>query len=210
MSNEISLCILARDEEHCIGTLISSLKNEVSEVLVIDDHSLDKTADLAIAAGARVIPLPFNLYDHGFAEAANWMISCASSTWVLIVDADELVTEGQYLSSLVRTFDATTWALPRRKWENWTLQVREEYEAYPDWQVRLINKQALKGPWFSGEMHVRFQYPEKVRRAFRGPHIEHLQHELRTTAKALHRADLYSNLATRQGVAIDGGSPLVK
>ncbi len=53
----------ARDEEGAIGQVVAEIRSfdPHLDVVVIDDASADRTAELAAAAGATVVRLPFNL-----------------------------------------------------------------------------------------------------------------------------------------------------
>lgn len=61
----VSVCIPARDEERTVGAIVTSVHSAltaagggaalVDEVLVVDDGSVDATASVARAAGARVV-----------------------------------------------------------------------------------------------------------------------------------------------------------
>jgi glycosyltransferase involved in cell wall biosynthesis len=57
------IVLLAHNEEGCIASTVRELKRELEDVdvLVIDDGSRDRTAELARSAGAQVISHPFNL-----------------------------------------------------------------------------------------------------------------------------------------------------
>jgi glycosyltransferase involved in cell wall biosynthesis len=64
----ISVCLPARDEEATVGPIVASVREQlvrrvglVDEVVVVDDGSVDRTADVARDRGARVVRLPFNL-----------------------------------------------------------------------------------------------------------------------------------------------------
>ena len=57
-----SLCIPARDEAATIGRIVEIARRRLmeavpllDEILVVDDHSVDATAEVAAAAGARVV-----------------------------------------------------------------------------------------------------------------------------------------------------------
>jgi glycosyltransferase involved in cell wall biosynthesis len=61
----ICVIIPALNEEECIGRLAASLPRPlVSEVIVVDNNSSDRTADVARAAGATVITQALRGYGH--------------------------------------------------------------------------------------------------------------------------------------------------
>ncbi|GAB3141993.1 glucosyl-3-phosphoglycerate synthase [Amycolatopsis stemonae] len=56
----VSVVIPARDEEATVGAIVTAIREElhgllVDEILVVDSHSTDATAEVATAAGARVV-----------------------------------------------------------------------------------------------------------------------------------------------------------
>lgn len=62
-ANETLIIIPAHNEEKGISGIISAIKNFSTDfdILVVDDGSTDRTARLAMAAGARLLSLPFNM-----------------------------------------------------------------------------------------------------------------------------------------------------
>ncbi len=85
----ISCVINTFNEEDNVATAIKSVSAWVDEVVVVDMHSGDRTREIAEALGARVY-----LYDYlGYADPARgFAIRQTTNDWVLILDADELVT----------------------------------------------------------------------------------------------------------------------
>ncbi len=67
----VSVCLPARNEAATIGDIVTILRDEIhlngvaDEILVIDDHSTDRTAAVARAAGARVVSAADILPEHG-------------------------------------------------------------------------------------------------------------------------------------------------
>jgi glycosyltransferase involved in cell wall biosynthesis len=59
---ELSVVIITRNEEHNIGRCLESIRGLAGEILVVDDHSSDRTADICTAAGCRVILHRFEGY----------------------------------------------------------------------------------------------------------------------------------------------------
>jgi len=82
----VSLCIIARDEEACIGQTIKSALAIVDEIVVGDTGSEDNTRLIAEGYGAKVLDVPWR---DDFAAARNAVLETASSDWILVLDADE-------------------------------------------------------------------------------------------------------------------------
>jgi Tfp pilus assembly protein PilF len=82
----VSLCMIARDEEACIGKAIKSALALVDEIVVVDTGSQDNTRIIAEGYGARVVDL---IWNDDFAEARNAALAAASCDWVLVLDCDE-------------------------------------------------------------------------------------------------------------------------
>lgn len=97
---EVTVVIPARNEADNIPRAVSGF--EKCEVIVVDDASSDKTAELAIRAGARVVsadPLA-----SGWLGKPNACVTGARfclTPWILFVDADTHVTDG-LAAALVR------------------------------------------------------------------------------------------------------------
>ena len=87
---KLAVIILTHNEERHIEACIESVAF-ADEILVIDDESTDRTAELARMAGARVIRHPLS---GDFAGQRNFALSQTDADWVFYVDADERVDEG--------------------------------------------------------------------------------------------------------------------
>jgi glycosyltransferase involved in cell wall biosynthesis len=81
--------IPALNEAESIANVVAQVRDDIgSEVLVVDDGSKDRTAALALAAGAQVIRHPFNLGVGGAVRTAlRWALDQGYSQ-VLQVDGD--------------------------------------------------------------------------------------------------------------------------
>lgn len=89
----LSVCMIVKNEEDRIGTCLASLKPVSGEIIVVDTGSSDKTKDIAYAFGAQVFDFPWT---NDFSEARNFSMSKAKGDWILIHDADELISELDY------------------------------------------------------------------------------------------------------------------
>lgn len=92
----VSVCIPASDESPTIGAIVGTVRSElmgapglVDELLVVDDGSGDATAEVARAAGARVVRAcgtPGTRAGKG--EAMARALSCTRGDIVVFLDAD--------------------------------------------------------------------------------------------------------------------------
>lgn len=86
----ISLVVNTLNEESNITDCISSASKFVDEIIVCDMHSDDKTVQLAQSLGAKVV---FHKREKIVEPARYYAISQASCEWVLVLDADEKLTD---------------------------------------------------------------------------------------------------------------------
>ncbi len=86
MPPPISVTIIAGNEEDRIAEAVRSAA-WAAEVVVLDSESRDRTAEVAAAAGARVVVEPW----RGYGQQKNRAAALAAHPWVLSLDADERV-----------------------------------------------------------------------------------------------------------------------
>lgn len=86
MNNEISLCMIVKNEEKYLSQCLNSVKDIVDEIIVVDTGSSDKTIDIAKSFGAKLYYFKWN---NNFSEARNVSLKYATKDWILIMDADD-------------------------------------------------------------------------------------------------------------------------
>ena len=103
----ISQCMIVKNEENNIEKALSWGKGIVSEQIVVDTGSMDRTVEIAEQMGAKVYH--FQWIDD-FAAAKNFAISKARYEWIALLDADEYVTpeDGKKLLNYVVELHPTT------------------------------------------------------------------------------------------------------
>jgi len=82
--SRLTLVIPTKNEEKSIGEVIRSVQNFASKILVVDGHSLDKTVEIAIKNGAKVVT------DNGLGkgDAIRCAINLVETKYVVFFDAD--------------------------------------------------------------------------------------------------------------------------
>ncbi len=85
----ISAIILTKNEEQNIKKCLESVK-WCDEIILIDDNSSDKTAEIAKKYKTTIYHHPLN---NDFSTQRNFGVSKAKQEWILFVDADEVVTD---------------------------------------------------------------------------------------------------------------------
>ncbi|HEY1663144.1 MAG TPA: glycosyltransferase [Verrucomicrobiae bacterium] len=98
---KISIVVPAFNEERLLGESLSQIKGAASsfvelgwatELIVCDNNSTDRTAEIASAGGAKVIFEPVNQ----IARARNTGASVATGDWIVFVDADSHPSAGLF------------------------------------------------------------------------------------------------------------------
>jgi GT2 family glycosyltransferase/Flp pilus assembly protein TadD len=85
----LSVCMIAKNEEENLPRCLSSLLNLADEIIVVDTGSSDRTREVAGIFGAKVLDFPWN---GDFSAARNESLEHASCRWILVMDADEVLS----------------------------------------------------------------------------------------------------------------------
>jgi len=108
----VSVCIPARNEEPTVGQIVERIRTKlidthslVDEIVVVDDHSTDRTAEEARAAGATVVDASTVLVEfgrgHGKGEALWKSLFASSGDIVVWCDADVRDFSTRFISGLL-------------------------------------------------------------------------------------------------------------
>lgn len=134
---KISAVINTLNEEKKISRCLASLKGFANEIIVVDMMSTDRTVEIAKKYGAKV----FKHKRVGYVEPArNFAISKAKYDWILLLDADEDISESfkKYIKKEIKEPQADYYRIPRKniifgKWmkhSGW----------WPDYNIRFFKK----------------------------------------------------------------------
>lgn len=143
---------------HCLA----SLKGWVNRIFVVDSGSTDGTPDLARQGGAEVVHHVW----EGYARQKNWGLTNLpfESPWVLILDADEIITPGLR----DRILQVTNQPIAQVKENGFFInrvtfflgQPIRHAGYYPSWNMRLIKRGA--GLYEDREVHEHIIIPDPV------------------------------------------------
>ncbi len=86
----ISVCMIVKNEEACLGKCLDSLKGIADELIVVDTGSTDNTMEIAKERGAKVYTFKWT---GDFSDARNYAFSLATCDYIYSADADEELDE---------------------------------------------------------------------------------------------------------------------
>jgi glycosyltransferase involved in cell wall biosynthesis len=143
----ISVVIITLNEECNITRCIQSVQGVADEVLVVDSRSTDRTCELAIGLGARIISHDW----EGYAATKNYANGQAKFDHILSLDADEALSEKlkQSILELKEKWPADGYSMNRLT--NYCDHWIRHCGWYPDQKLRLFNKN--KGRWTGEIIH---------------------------------------------------------
>ena len=186
--NQISVVINTYNAELHLQRVLDSVK-DFDEVLICDMESTDHTLEIAQKNGCRVVTFPKE--GHTIVEPAReFAIHEASYPWVLVIDADELVTLAlkDYLYNVIDKTDAPAGiASPRKNY----FMGRFLHSAYPDYVLRFFRQDLTHWPAI---IHCSPEVDGKVERIpakQKELALEHLAND--SVSDILRKSDTYSN-----------------
>ncbi len=197
----LSAVLIAQNEEKAIAQAIASV-SFCDDVVLVDSGSSDRTREIALAAGARVI---VNAPWPGFVAQRTFAVSAARHDWVLALDADERVSaelRGEIEALRRGGCAAAGYKMPRVAF--YLGRTIRGTDWYPDWQVRLFDR--TRAAWQGDLVH------ESV--VVRGPVLKlrgELEHQpYADLSDHLRKIDSYTTLWARQAHARGRGAGILE
>lgn len=149
----LSAVILTKNEEGNIERALRSIAF-CDEIVIIDDHSKDRTVEIAERFRAKVLKRKL---DGDFAKQRNFVLKEAKGEWVLFIDADEEVTEElarEIQKTISKKHEKTAYYIKRHDFF-WGRELRfgEVYMVRRTGLIRLVKRNS--GYWI-GSVHEVF------------------------------------------------------
>lgn len=138
----ITAVILTYNEEAILGSCLEALRF-VDDILVFDSFSTDRTLEIAKQFKTRVIQRPFD--DYASQRNAALKAVAKQYDWVLMVDADEIVTPELKIEILEKTKienDITMYRVRRK--DMYQNKWIKHSSGYPTWFPRLFKNGLVK------------------------------------------------------------------
>lgn len=85
---KLSVGLIVNNEERILGKTLDAIKDLADEIIIIDSGSTDSTIKIAKSKGAKVFLEEWK----GFGPQKNSVIEKCSGEWILLIDADEVVS----------------------------------------------------------------------------------------------------------------------
>jgi glycosyltransferase involved in cell wall biosynthesis len=136
----LSVVIITYNEEKNIRYCIESVNKVADEIIVLDSFSNDRTVNIATACGAKVSQCHF----AGYISQKNKAINLASNNYVLLIDADEMLSDELSAAIAAVKKDFTHSAYTMKRCNVFGGKFIKHGLWYPDKKLRLFNKQLGK------------------------------------------------------------------
>lgn len=86
----ITLCMIVKNEEETLDKCLNSINNFVDEIIIVDTGSTDNTKEISLKYTDKVFDF---VWCDDFSKARNFSVSKASNSWILVLDADEVIID---------------------------------------------------------------------------------------------------------------------
>lgn len=184
----ISVAIITKNEEKNIRRTLESL-TWADEIIVVDANSADRTPEIC----REYTEMVYSREWPGFAEQKEKAVSLATGEWVLVLDADEVVTE--HLRDEIREVvscepPVNGYYIPRKNYfgDRWVRFAGW----WPDYTLRLFRRGT--GSFLKRQVHESITVHGATGR-LRSP-LEHYTYK--NINDYLRRMKIYSNLAAKE------------
>ena len=148
-SPHLSVAIITYNEDRIIEKTLSAIHNWVDEIVVVDSFSTDNTVNILEMFSVKL----FQEKWKGYAKQKNIAVSKCSGDWILVLDADEIISpalKDEILNVIKKPGNNVGYQIKRKffigkKW------IRHG-GYYPDYQLRLF-KNNIGASFNNREVH---------------------------------------------------------
>lgn len=184
---KISFIVLTKNEEKNLQKCLFSIKQIADEIIILDEHSTDKTEEIARQFNSITIQ---NKNSDNFSAAHNLGMKKAKNEWIFFIDADEeLVGNVEGVKSVE---DIVAFRIKRK---DFMLGKEINHGENGYWNdIRLVKKGS--GKWI-GKVHEVFEPNDKVKIGMLACcHLKHYPHQ--TIREFLKEVNTYSDIRAQE------------
>lgn len=163
----LSVCIIAFNEEKRLPKLLDSLPKDV-EIILVDSLSTDNTVEIARSRGALVFQKTFENYS----DQKNFALAKASHQWILSLDSDEvLYFDFEEIKSIINNSKEERGFTIKRYL--YFMGKRLYFGKTTDYPLRLFKKNNK----FIGLVHEKIDLPRHKTKSLKKSYIDHYSYE---------------------------------
>ncbi len=157
----LSVVMIVKNEEQFLPHSLSSISGLADELIIADTGSTDSTREIAKHFGAKLVEIP---WEHNFSKARNIALSHATTDWIFILDADEVISQADHtiIKDAICNYTVAGFQILTKNYTNHTSQshfIPTPYDEYakqfagyvPSIKTRLF--QNYQGYHFEGVVH---------------------------------------------------------
>lgn len=187
---KLSVLIITYNEEANIARCLDSVQEIADEIVIIDSQSKDKTVEISLSKGARVVQKPF----ENFVKQRNNANEAASNDYILTIDADEVLTPEliQSIKDIKNNWEYDMYEINRLN--NYCGQWIKHCGWYPEWRPRIFDRRKAK--WVGLLVHEMLELdPSATKSQIKG-HLLHYSYN--SISEHIQRLNRYSDLTAQE------------
>lgn len=192
---KISVVVNTWNEEKNIKRCLESVQDFADEIVVVDMESVDKTVEIAKEFGAKIFSHKPTFHVE---PARNFAISKANSDWILVLDADEELSENlvKRLKKIAKENKIDYLEIPRKNiiFAKW---IQHSYW-WPDYNVRFFKRGKVR---WSDKIHLPPQTKGTGEKLETVEENALIHHNYQTISQYIGRVDRYTNIQADNLVA---------
>jgi glycosyltransferase involved in cell wall biosynthesis len=154
----LSVAIITLNEAANIERCIRAAQTIASEIVVVDSGSSDGTQEIVRNTGATLIEQSF----LGYGLQKQFAVNNTAGSWVLSLDADEVLTEPLCTAIQEAIVQENTLVFQVNRLNNYLGTWLKHSGWHPDWQTRLWKRGAAQ--WNDADIHEGVYSKHKVGR----------------------------------------------
>lgn len=189
---KLSVLIITYNEEANIGRCLDSVQTIADEIVIIDSQSTDKTVEICLSKGAKVIQQPF----ENFVKQKNFAITQAKYDYAFSLDADEVLSP-ELIASIQEMKEKWEYdAYELNRLNNYCGKWIKHCGWYPEWRIRVFDKRKAK--WAGLLVHESIELENGANSGKLNGHLLHYSYH--SVSEHIQRINRYTDLTAQESI----------